>query len=236
MNGYDTSFVLQTAGVLTASSSTISGFMDFNDLSASELTIPDPVSAPAYTVDPTGRVTITGLTDGTVLNSNIELYLDGNGQARAITLDGNDALYGVAFQQSGTGSLTDANFTGTYAQEFTGWDFNFVGEFDAVGSTTATGTADTTTGFVDLNWLDSGVPTFTNVLVSGTYAYNSSFSGDGVLTPGTITGIDLTNCPTFGTGTTCSADAFDYYLVNTTGDAVSIETDSNQLSLGYNAQ
>jgi hypothetical protein len=234
MNGFDGNFVLQTAGVLAASSSSISGFMDFNDLTGTEPTIPDPVSAPAYTVDSTGRVTITGLTDGTN-TSNLQLYLDGSGQARAITLDTTDAIYGFAFQQSGAGTLTDANFTGTYAQEITGWDFNFDGEFDAVGATTATGATDTTSGFVDLNWVFSAGPTYTNVSTSGTYAYNSSFNGDGVLT-GSVTGIDLSTCPTFGVGTTCSSDAFDSYLIDATGDSIFIETDTNQLSLGYNAQ
>jgi hypothetical protein len=55
--------------------------------------------------------------------------------------------------------------------------------------------------------------------VSGTFAANAN----GIFT-GSITGIDSTSAAT--------ADSFTYYLVDGT-QAVAIETDTNQLTLGY---
>jgi len=225
MSGWDTSpdGILQTAGLLTANAGgTVAGFVDFNDLTGSEPVIPDPVSAPAYTVDPTGRVTIANVTDGTN-TFNLQLYLDGNGNATAITLDLADGIEGNAYLQSGGGAFTAGSFSGAYGLNVTGWDENIFGELDAVGPVTADGVG-TFAGAVDLNWLFSAGPTYPDLPVSGTF----TAAANGVFSPGTITGLDVT--------TTTNADAFDYYLIDATGDNITIETDLNQLTLGYFAQ
>jgi hypothetical protein len=234
MNGYDGNGVLQVVGLITPNSGgTVSGFVDFNDLVMVEPASPDPVTAPSYIVDPTGRVTITGLTDTTgVADFNLQLYLDGNGHALAITMDSSDTIGGGGSQQSPGVSFTAASFSGGYGMDVTGWDMNYDGEFDAVGPLVATGSGGTITGTVDLNWLFSTGPTYPGAPVSGTFLSNA----DGIFT-GTFTGVDTTNCVLFTpTGPGCSADVFNYYLIDAAGDNIAIETDTNQLTFGFFAQ
>jgi hypothetical protein len=244
LNGGDVNGVLKAATQITTNADgSVSGFIDFNDLSTAEPASPDPVSAPAtaYTVDPTGRVTITGLSDSATPPNvfDIELYLDGNGHALALTLDNANVLVGIGYQQSGAGSFAATSFNGSYAMGATGWDVNGFGELDAVGPVTATGSSGTFSGDVDLNWLQSPGPVYPNAPVSGTFApsSNATAAADGIFT-GTITGVDVTTCTLFTTTSTgnCTADIFNYYLIDATGDNIAIETDFNQLTLGAFAQ
>jgi len=221
MFGVDGTGFLQTVGLITPGATSVTGFIDFNDLSGSEPVSPDPVTAPAYTVDATGRVTIANVTDGVATTFNLQLYLDGNGHAVSLTLDASDVLGGGGYQQVGGGSFAAASFTGAYGLGATGFDPTETGEVDAVGPVTATGAGGTFTGSVDLNWLNN-TGTVADLTVSGTYTANAN----GIFT-GTITGLDVTTC-----ATTCSADVFNYYLFDAAGDSIAIETDANQLTLG----
>jgi hypothetical protein len=242
LQGSDTfNFILQAASQLTLAptGNTVSGFVDFNDFSATQPVSPDPVTAPAYAIDTAGTggtgvgdVTIGDVTDTQgVVNYNLQLYLDGNGHALAITLDLTDVTGGPGFQQSGTGAFAATSFSGAYAMGATGWDFNEYGPFDAVGPQVADGSS-TFSGFNDVNWLNVITPSPFEVPgapVSGTFTSNA----DGIFT-GTVTGLDLTNCPLFTSGAAgCTADVFNFYLVDATGDNIAIETDPNQLTLGY---
>jgi hypothetical protein len=230
LSGYDPNGVLQVAGLIAFGATSVNGFVDFNDLVLVEPASPDPVSAPAYTVDSTGRVTITGLADTTdVADFNLQLYLDGNGHALAITMDSSDVIGGGGSAQSGGGSFA---FSGAYGVNVTGWDPNYDGEFDAIGPVVATGSSGTIAGTVDLNWLFSAGPTYSGAPASGTFTSNAN----GIFT-GTVTGVDVTNCPAFTpTGPGCTPDVFNYYLIDATGDNIAIETDTNQLTLGLFAQ
>jgi hypothetical protein len=106
-------------------------------------------------------------------------------------------------------------------------------EFDAVGSFSADGVG-TFAGFVDINWF--GPPaTATDQPVAGTFVTTGTAASNGIFSGGTITGLDVISCPTFG-GSGCTADTFNYYLIDATGDNIAIETDLNQLTLGYFAQ
>lgn len=238
LTGSDTnSPFLQVVSQLTPSGTTsaVSGFVDFNDLfisSATTATSPDPVTSASYAVDAAGAgdVTITGLTDGTN-TFNVQLYLDGNGNALAISMDLNDAVGGFGFQQpaAAVGAFAASNFNGAYGLDVTGWDLNLDGEFDAVGPVTADGTS-AITGAVDLNWLFTG--TFPAAPVSGTFTANTN----GIFSDG-LTGLDLTDCALFSGGAGCSADVFNYYLTgDAAGDTFTIETDLNQITLGYFTQ
>jgi hypothetical protein len=224
MTGFDAIDPLQAVAALTFNSSgAVSGFMDFNDLTGSEPVSPDPVTATAYTVDPTGRVTITGLTDGQGNTFNLQLYLNGAGQVVSVTMDASDNL-GSTIGGQLSGPFSDANFTGKYAMAAWGWDGSVNGEFGAVGISTATGTGDTFSGFADLNYF---TPTSTttpvaNTTVSGTYSLSAN---SGILTPSFITGLDVDSGFT-------NMDAFNFYQVDSDGTTVVIETDSNQLTLG----
>jgi hypothetical protein len=235
LNGSDTSSdTLQVAGELALASSggAVSGYVDFNDLSGTEegIAVPDPFSATAYTVDSAGAgdVTISGLTDGNGDTFNLQLYVDGNGNALAITLDTTDVIAGRAIAQ--TTVDTDANFTGNYAIGAYGWDGGENGPYSLAGTLTATGTGDQITpGVADIDWYDFATPavnTYQGEPFTGTYQAFGSF---GILSPGTITGLDL------DTGFT-NVDNFDFYLVDSQGDGVVIETDTNQTTLGIISQ
>jgi hypothetical protein len=232
LTGVDVLGALQVVGQLTPGATTATGFIDFNDLTLVEPASPDPVTSGTYTVASTGDVTIPAIADtASTLPLNVQLYLDGNGNALAITLDANDVLGGRGYLQSGAGSFTAASFNGPYALSAGGGNAPLGDEFefDAVGLVSADGVG-TFAGFVDINWF--GVPAAaTDQPVSGTFvtASNGIFSG-------TITGVDVTTCTFFGGGPACTADVFNYYLIDATGDNIAIETDAYQLTLGYFAQ
>jgi hypothetical protein len=237
LNGVDTNFdVLQIVNQLTLTGTAVTGFVDFNDLVSSSASIsPDPITAATYSVDAAGAgdVTVSGITDGSGVNYNLHLYLDGNGHALAISTDATDALSGVGFAQ-GAGPYA---FSGTYGVDVTGWDFNYFGEFDGVGPVTAT-SGGTFSGDLDVNWLNLNTAPIevTNNSLTGTYVTTGTGASNGVFAGGSITGIDMTSCPAFTSGGTCTADVFSYYLIDAAGDNIFIETDLNQATLGVAAQ
>jgi hypothetical protein len=224
--GDDAPAALQVAGLLTANSDgTVGGTINYNSINNVLTGIPNQlpisVSAGNYVVDNTGRVTLSGVTAGPQ-TFTLQLYLDGNGHALAATMDGHDVMGGVGYQQSGVFSAS--SFNGVYAIDATGWDHNNSGEFDAVGPITAMGSAGTFSGTADLNWRSSSTPaTFLALNVSGTFTPAAS----GVFT-GSITGLDVT--------TPANSGQFTFYLIDSTGDSIAIETDSNQLTLAFLSQ
>jgi hypothetical protein len=233
LNGFDGNGAFEAAGLFTANSGgTVTGAMNYNDLTGLGPQTPASISGPSYTVNSTGRVTITGVTDHTE-TLNLQIYLSGNGseaEATAITMDSNDVLAGLAWQQTGGGSFTAASFFGDYALDVTGaaGPVTSISELDAVGPITANGAA-SLTGSVDLNWLLGSNPnsTFSDSPVSGSFTSSSS----GVFT-GNINGLDVTSCTVYNaSGAGCSNDVFVYYVIDNT-KAIAIETDQNQLTLG----
>jgi hypothetical protein len=234
----------QLAALLTANPDlTLTGFFNYNTLpNTAGPQSPLPVAG-TYTVDGpgsgldggTGRATLSITSPvNPNLNLNLQLYLDGSGHAMAISMDSTDILSGLGFQQSGGGSFTAASFSGAYVMDSTGADFKNKDELDAVGPITGAGTAGTFSGTADLNWLFSSFPgpTFPKSPVSGTF----TSTANGVFT-GTITGLDVTTCTVYTTsGPGCTADVFTFYLIDSAGDSIAIETDPNQLTLGFLSQ
>jgi hypothetical protein len=229
VSGSDANGMLQVASLLTFNSGgNVSGDIDFNDLVLHEPATPDPVTAPSYAVDATGRVTVAGITDGTNAFS-LQLYLDGSGHAFAISLDTTDVLGGRGYQQTAS-SFSAGDFGGAYALDATGWNpGSSQDELDAIGPISADGTS-VFSGSFDLNWLLLNSPAeLPNKSLNGTFTSHS----DGVFT-GTITGLDVTSCNLLQSGENgCTVDKFDYYLIDANGDSIAIETDANQLTLGY---
>jgi len=224
LNGLDTAYFDQVAGLLTLNAdTTISGFINYNDNTGIAAQAPSPITGGNWSIDAAGTVSLTGVTDG-IADFDVQFYIDGNGNLLSITLDSGDVLGGRGFQQSGTG-FTASSFSGAYSMDATGWDFDDVLEFDGVGPVTSDGVG-TVTGFADYNWLFSEGP-YPDSPVAGSFTAASS----GVFT-GTVTGLDADNCTVFGVGAGCSNDAFSYYLIDATGDNIAIETDPNQLTLG----
>jgi hypothetical protein len=233
LNGFDGNGAFQVAGVFTASAgATVTGAMNYNDLTATSPANPSTITAGTLTADPTGRVTMTGVTDG-VATFTLQFYLTGTGpeaEATAVSMDPNDVLAGLAWQQTGGGSFTAPSLFGSYSLDVTGAapPITSMSELDAAGPTAADG-AGSLTGSVDLNWILGSNPnsTFLDSPVSAAFTSNSN----GVFT-GNITGLDVTNCPIYSlSGAGCSADIFVYYVIDAT-KVVAIETDQNQLTLG----
>ena len=205
----------QAAGVFTANPdlTTVNGTLNFNDLTGSGAQAPLAFVG-TYTVDATGRVTVQDTTDG----FTIQMYLDGNGNGTVASMDAFDVLAGQAYLQSGSGSFNAASFSGSYGLDATGTDLNFL-QVDSVGPVTADGIG-SLTGTVDQNSLSTGAPA-PSLPLTGDFVADPS--GVFITTAG-IQGLDVTTSP--------NSNAFTYYLVDSTR-VVAIETDPNQLTLGY---
>jgi hypothetical protein len=215
--GEDMHGPLQIAGVVTLNTGgSATGTLNWNDLSGGAPQNPLAFTG-AYTVDPTGRVTLTNLTDGATFKYSFHLYLTGNGSGLVLSSDANDIFAGQAFQQQ-AGAFSPASFNGGYGLNaslynttvfFGGpaWE-NPVGPLLAVPNAAA----DDVTGFAD-----SGAG-------SADFAISGSFTAasNGVF-EGTLAGFDVT-LPT-------EANTFTLYVVDDT-QAVAIETDNSQLTLG----
>ena len=243
LSGLDSFGVYQAVGLFTLNSDgTVSGVINYNDLSGTGVQSPSPITGGTYTVDApgsgfpdagTGRVTITGVTaDILTAPLDLQFYLDGNGNVLAQTMDTNDVGSGFGYQQTGGGAFNAASFSGTYVMNATGEQipsgtpsFN-QSEFDSVGPVKADG-VETLTGFVDLNWFSGSE--FTGITVATVPTPNLTVSGaftaaaNGVFT-GTVTGLDV--------ATSANTDAFTYFVIDTT-KVLAIETDPYQLTLGY---
>ena len=211
---------LQLAGVLTlASGSTgVTGTISYND-GANAIQPAGTVTGGTYVADTTflGRVTITGVTDGSGFNPNtfnLQLYVDGNGNALALSLGPSEVMGGVGYVQTGGGSFAAGSLSGAYALNLSGYDGSGI-EYDAVGPISADGVGALSSPTIDLNLL--GVPLTPGIPVAGTF----TAAPTGVF-PGTLQGLDVSG------GTT---DTYTYYLVDTTR-VVAIEVDGTQWGLG----
>jgi hypothetical protein len=222
--GTDANGALQAAGLLSAGSSgSVSGTLNFNDLTAQSPQGGSTLSAGSYTVDPAGRVTLTALTDGSTsptFNYNLQLYLTGDGHGVLISMDKAEVIAGLGFQQTGSGSFGLDSFNGYYGMNVAQILPSASGEpgQNAAGPITADGTGDLA-GFADFNQI-SGIPSGQNDLsFSGNFVANAN-----CVFTGQISGLNLLSPST--------PDNFTYYLVDKTR-AVFIETDNTQLTLGY---
>jgi len=230
LNGWEAVAPLQVAAQLTfAANGNVTGFMNYNDFTGTGPTTPSTITGGTWLQDPvTGRVTATGIADATTTSFNAQFYPDGNGNVTAVTMDINDAIGGRGFLQSAAAAPS-----GPYAMGATGWEFDLALEFDAAGPVTASGTALSFGGFADVNWLTSPGPTYPNSPVSGAFAASANGTSNGH-----ILGLDVDVCSIYGVGAGCSSpgDVFVYYLIDAAGDNIAIETDTNQMTLGYFTQ
>ncbi len=216
--GYD--FVtggLDVAGVVTANvdGTTVSGNLSFNDTATQNAQGGTAITGGTYTVDSTGRVTATGVTDGATFTYNLQIYLDGNGQGLVISMDTADVLSGPGAGQT-SGSFTAASFSGNYALDFTTLvpSGGLLFEQDSVGTVVADGVGKLT-GFLDVNE-SNGAPV-ADLALSGTFAVTAT---NGVFTGMIADPVTPTN-----------SDLFTYYLIDSTSVVV-IENDATQLTLG----
>lgn len=136
---------------------TLGGRMVFNDLTIHN---GNNISG-SYTVDPTGRVTLTNVQPSNIVGTfTFQAYLDGNGDALIIGVDDLQATGGIAYVQSANG----ADFEGNYALSAQG-TLNDDGapQWGAVGPVTIN--SDNIAGFTDYN--AQNYPLATNVQLTG---------------------------------------------------------------------
>jgi len=244
--GSDGNGSVQVAGVLTFNADgSVTGNLSFNDLSAmspqggtalaAETTSCSSGTAvtACYTIDPqgstttndggTGRVTITNVTDSTSSPTflyQLQLYLDGNGHATVISVDFNDELAGLGFQQAAT--VPPTALSGSYTLDVTGVNSE-ESENDGVGVVAAAlpntpGGTGALTGFLDTNFGEDapiGDHLSPDVALSATSA--TTATGGVFEISGTGGGSLLTL----------------YLTGDTQGDGVIIENDPTQLTLGF---
>ena len=214
--GMDAQGTLQVAGMLTANADgTVKGLLNWNDLSAMSPQNPAAFTG-TYTVDSTGRVTLSNLTDGAGFHYSFHLYLTGSGGGLLVSNDGNDEMAGEAFEQQ-SGAFSASSFSGNYGLSASLYAMTSYGvpQFgNAIGKMTATAAngTDTMTGFADPA---NGGPDFA-VSASFTAAPNGVFVG-------TVAG--------FNSADRTTAGDFTLYVVDDTR-AVLIETDRTELLLG----
>jgi hypothetical protein len=207
---------LQMAGVITLKADgTLTGTFNKSDFNGDPATIPIPVTG-NYTVDPTGRVTLSSLVEGSSSEDSLHLYLTGDGNGLLLSNDPYDLFTGQVFQQQ-TAAFSATSFSGNYGLNATSLDANN-GEIQiaaVTGSLTsnAGSGADTVAGYVDSG---GGTADFT---VSGSFMPNAN----GVF-EGTLAGFYPAPRTTVGD--------FTLYLVDST-QAVLIGTNGPQLVLGH---
>ncbi len=211
--GSDANGPLTFAAALTfnADGST-SGTADFNDI-VNQFSGTAAAASPSYTVDATGRVTVTGLTVTDKATSRLygpitlQLYLDGTGNATAISMDSSDSFAGPAFQQTASASLA-----GNYALNAFGISATTGDPWSAVGQISTSGN-----GITDSNYLKATHP-IVDVTLSGMTGSGSA----------TITGL---GADSVAAGSPTS-NTFNIYVIDS-NRAFAVETDSVQLGLFY---
>ena len=165
-SGGDTNGVVALGGsfVFTPGGA-VSGLLSFNDV---DNVTRNSFSGATYTVDPTGRVTISNIVPSEMdnISMSFQLYLDGNGNALVLGIDGIQQTSGLAYQQNGL-----ADYEGNYAIAVQGFLNGDNGEqaFGAAGPTTIS--SDVFNGSTDYTAQQDYVPapfvTFANTPLTG---------------------------------------------------------------------
>jgi hypothetical protein len=166
---------------------TVGGNLALNDLYFS---FGSQITGGTYTVDPTGRVTLTAtITSGSLSNNptlTFQLYLDGNGNALELGVDKTQITSGVAYLQQAPAS----DFEGTYALRVYGFSsINNQPAMSAVGPVTVT--SDAFSGYTDQSLQNSSNSAST--LTEGVALSGSEDSSTGLLL---LTGLDAANLQT----------------------------------------
>jgi hypothetical protein len=169
-----------------------------------------------YTIDPTGRVTLTAtVTSGSITNDptfTFQLYLDGNGNALELGVDTLQATSGLSFAQQ----ASSADFEGNYALNVFGFSgINNEPAWSATGPVSVA--ADTFSGYTDTsvqNTANTASIVTPNVALAG-----SEDSSRGLIT---LTGLYA--------GDPTAQSSFGYYPIDGRR-VIAIEIDGQQMGL-----
>jgi hypothetical protein len=208
--GSDAHGQLDVAGILTpASDGSLTGTLNWNDLSG-KAQEPLPFTG-SWTLDPTGRVTLTNLSDSSTFKYDLHLYLTGDGGGLLLSNDTTEVFLGQIFQQQPS-AFTATSLSGPFGANASLVQVG-VAVAPAIGTVTVTpdGETDTLAGYADTG---NGAQDFA---LSGSFtpAANGVFQG-------TIAGLNAT--------ARSAASSFTLYMVDST-QGVAIETDATQLTL-----
>lgn len=186
----------------------VTGTLAVNDITAVVGTA--TIGTGAYTIDPTGRVTVYGVTPtiSGLIPLSFQLYLDGNGNALELGVDKSQLSAGMAYQQTATSAL----FAGSYALSGQGFGVltNSKPAWGAAGPVTVT--SNSFAGFTDYT-IQGGTPT-SNVSLTGTETSATSLLA--------LTGLNA--------GSAQTSNSFTYFVIDNTR-VIAIETDGQQLGL-----
>lgn len=217
-NGQDNttngSNLVQIAGGLGLNANnTVSGAIALNDLN---FYFGSTITSGSYTVDPTGRVTVTAtVTSGSLSNNptfTFQLYLDGNGNALELGVDNLQATSGLSFVQQAPSS----DFEGNYALNVYGYSgINQEPAWSAAGPVTVA--SDSFSGYTDYSVQNAA--NTASVVTPGVPLSGSEDSSTGLLT---LAGLYA--------GDTTAQSGFGYYPID--GERViAIEVDGQQMGL-----
>jgi len=221
--GVDSQGTLQIAGVLSLKANgAVTGTLNWNDLTGKTAQAPASFTG-TYAVDPTGRVTLSSLTDGATFAYSLNLYLAAGGNALLLSNDSNDAFDGQGYKQQSAG-LTAASFSGAYGLNVTQLSEN--AQASGLQQVATIGTVSAVvggTGSVFNGFADSGDDA-ANFEVSGSVtAATSVTAGQNGVFAATLAGLDP--------GFPATPGSFTLYAIDGT-HAVLIETDAEALTLG----
>jgi hypothetical protein len=208
-SGEDVNNVATFAGSFVfGSSGSVTGNLALNDFTNF---IATPITSGTYTVDITGRVTVSNLVTTQFPNDpfSFQLYLDGNGNAMEIGADSLQFTEGQAYLQT----ATSADYEGSYAIAGQGVN-NPASEVAWSGAGPVAITSDALAGSTDYN--TQGLTPSAATPLSGTETSTT--------TPPTlsVTGIDSSSFT--------SSRGYTYFPIDTRR-FVAIETDGNQMGL-----
>jgi hypothetical protein len=198
---------------------TVSGAMALNDLT---LHLGAQITSGTYTIDPTGRVTLTVVaTSGSYPNPlpfTFQLYLDGNGNALELGVDSTQATSGLAYVQS----APSAEFEGAYAVNVFGIAAIENGPaWSGVGPVTVA--SDSFTGFTDYSVQDAN--NVTSGVTSDAPLTGTEDSSTGLIQLQGLIAVAGQNAPD-----PQANSGFGYYPIDGTR-VIAIELDAQQMGL-----
>jgi hypothetical protein len=221
-NGQDnttqgTQLVQLAGGLGLNANGTVGGAIALNDL---YFHFGSNVTSGNYTVDPTGRVTVTATVTSNSLSNNptftFQLYLDGNGNALELGVDSLQSTSGLSFVQQANSS----DFEGDYAANVYGYSgINGEPAWSAAGPVTVA--SDAFTGYTDYSLQNA--TNSASAVTAGIALTGSEDSSTGLLTLQGLYAGDLPGPPQTNSG-------FGYYPID--GERViAIELDGQQMGL-----
>ncbi len=211
-SGQDVNNLVTIGGSFTFNSSgAVAGNLAINDGAVFGT---NPISGGSFTVDPTGRVTLTGVNVPAISGTafTFQLYLDGNGNALELGVDTLQTTAGQAYLQT----TTAADFEGSYALLGQGiLDATGLPAWGAVGPVTVASDAFTgSTDYTAQNAGASGTATTANQALTGTETNSNAMLA--------LTGLDSTALTT--------SRSYSYFPIDSKR-VLAIEIDGKQLGL-----